>query len=292
MDYCYACHRTLNGALVCPGCGAYAPDIAPPGNSLHNTVASAATTQEVWPTEEGLAPGSFGAAPVGGVAFDDPMGDASNADAPGDVEGTARTGQGRAARRRQLARWKKHRRRAMAATAFALVGGGLTVAAMPSTRPSTSHAHAAPPAEPVTAPATPKAAPAASQEQLDDAVSQQLSTGDRTTGREENTAVAVPSASTPSASTPSASTTSRQSKTVATAEPSVPRGATPHTAPVSSTKTDAGSADAPAAEKTTPTPTEERPTGTDTSLLGLVPTTPLTNPASPTQVCLIGVCLG
>ncbi|WP_422665372.1 SCO2400 family protein, partial [Actinacidiphila cocklensis] len=30
MDYCYQCRRTLNGALVCPGCGAYAPDIAPP----------------------------------------------------------------------------------------------------------------------------------------------------------------------------------------------------------------------------------------------------------------------
>ncbi|NKQ28519.1 SCO2400 family protein [Streptomyces galbus] len=31
MDYCSACRRHLNGALVCPGCGAYAPDIAPPG---------------------------------------------------------------------------------------------------------------------------------------------------------------------------------------------------------------------------------------------------------------------
>ncbi|MGW4565251.1 SCO2400 family protein [Streptomyces sp. NPDC004561] len=33
MDYCSACRRHLNGALVCPGCGAYAPDIAPPGSA-------------------------------------------------------------------------------------------------------------------------------------------------------------------------------------------------------------------------------------------------------------------
>ncbi|MER6330217.1 hypothetical protein ABT298_13000 [Streptomyces sp. NPDC001034] len=31
MDYCSECRRYLNGALVCPGCGACAPDIAPPG---------------------------------------------------------------------------------------------------------------------------------------------------------------------------------------------------------------------------------------------------------------------
>jgi hypothetical protein len=29
MDHCSTCRRTLNGALVCPGCGAYAPDIDP-----------------------------------------------------------------------------------------------------------------------------------------------------------------------------------------------------------------------------------------------------------------------
>ncbi|MEE1773520.1 hypothetical protein PUR34_36485 [Streptomyces sp. JV185] len=46
--------------------------------------------------------------------------------------------QGRAARRRQLARWKKHRRRAVLASTVALVGGGLTLAVLPS-RPSTAH---------------------------------------------------------------------------------------------------------------------------------------------------------
>lgn len=29
MDHCSTCRRTLNGALVCAGCGAYAPDIDP-----------------------------------------------------------------------------------------------------------------------------------------------------------------------------------------------------------------------------------------------------------------------
>ncbi|MET8945390.1 hypothetical protein ABZX30_17850 [Streptomyces sp. NPDC004542] len=28
MDYCSSCRRHLNGALMCPGCGAYAPDLA------------------------------------------------------------------------------------------------------------------------------------------------------------------------------------------------------------------------------------------------------------------------
>ncbi|MER6833787.1 hypothetical protein ABT320_07280 [Streptomyces cellulosae] len=40
----------------------------------------------------------------------------------------AGAGTGRAARRRQLARWKKTQRRALVATAVALVGGGITLA--------------------------------------------------------------------------------------------------------------------------------------------------------------------
>lgn len=31
MDHCFTCRRALDGALVCPGCGAYAPDIDPRG---------------------------------------------------------------------------------------------------------------------------------------------------------------------------------------------------------------------------------------------------------------------
>ena len=43
MDYCSSCRRHLNGALVCPGCGAYAPDIAPT-TSEGRTVPGPATT--------------------------------------------------------------------------------------------------------------------------------------------------------------------------------------------------------------------------------------------------------
>ena len=41
MDYCSSCRRHLNGALICPGCGDYAPDIAP---SAQRSRAAAATT--------------------------------------------------------------------------------------------------------------------------------------------------------------------------------------------------------------------------------------------------------
>ncbi|WP_442538704.1 SCO2400 family protein, partial [Streptomyces pseudogriseolus] len=44
MDYCSTCRRHLNGALVCPGCGAYAPDIAPGVIGGHRVPGAAATT--------------------------------------------------------------------------------------------------------------------------------------------------------------------------------------------------------------------------------------------------------
>ncbi|MEY7981580.1 hypothetical protein AB8O53_35395, partial [Streptomyces pilosus] len=47
MDYCSTCRRHLNGALVCPGCGAYAPDIAPSligGRALPGAATVAART--------------------------------------------------------------------------------------------------------------------------------------------------------------------------------------------------------------------------------------------------------
>ncbi|MET4923257.1 hypothetical protein P3L51_12985 [Streptomyces sp. PSRA5] len=61
---------------------------------------------------------------------------------------------GRAARRRRLADWKKQRRRAVVASTVALVGGGLTLAFMPSSRPSASQAQASSTPDPVTAPST------------------------------------------------------------------------------------------------------------------------------------------
>ncbi|MFD5745673.1 hypothetical protein ACFXJM_12920 [Streptomyces massasporeus] len=139
MDYCSSCRRHLNGALVCPGCGAYAPDIDPSAIARRGNPAPAPA----------MAPGGPAAwevpAPTGtwhdGTVWDetpartpeDPgSGPSEGYDAPDTdtAEGYEARPQGRAARRRQMARWKKNQRRAVVATAVALVGGGLTVAAM------------------------------------------------------------------------------------------------------------------------------------------------------------------
>ncbi|WTL25537.1 hypothetical protein OG875_13610 [Streptomyces sp. NBC_01498] len=61
---------------------------------------------------------------------------------------------GRAARRRRLADWKKQRRRAVVASTVALVGGGLTLAFMPSSRPSAGQAQASSTPDPTVAPPT------------------------------------------------------------------------------------------------------------------------------------------
>ncbi|MGW1957787.1 SCO2400 family protein [Streptomyces sp. NPDC001920] len=175
MDYCSSCRRHLNGALVCPGCGAYAPDIAPcttGGPEARATPGAAATAPATWedPAADTWYDGGFRdepAAPAGGDApapgvpagYDEPVSDAPSGvgeTAPGDVEGVPVAPQGRAARRRQRARWKKNQRRAVVATAVALVGGGLTVSAM--NRGSVDKAQAA------TAPEMPNTAAAEQQE--------------------------------------------------------------------------------------------------------------------------------
>ncbi|WP_338775720.1 hypothetical protein [Streptomyces sp. DG1A-41] len=147
MDYCSSCRRHLNGALVCPGCGACAPGIDP-------SAADGRTGPAAWEY-----PAASGAWREGNVWDDDSVWDSNHAgtrelplaytgspdghetpdtDHSGGHETTDTTGadgyqapqQGRAARRRQMARWKKSQRRAVVATAVALVGGGLAVAAM------------------------------------------------------------------------------------------------------------------------------------------------------------------
>ncbi|MFJ6571217.1 hypothetical protein ACIQNU_27765 [Streptomyces sp. NPDC091292] len=135
MDYCSSCRRHLNGALVCPGCGAYAPDIAPVGEPRP---AADAVLDAVPPTADGRA----------AVALVAPMSLAEWEREPfepsGDVQAPAVLPQGRAARRRQRAQWKKNQRRAVVATAVALVGGGLTVAAMDRGAADKAQASAAP----------------------------------------------------------------------------------------------------------------------------------------------------
>lgn len=136
MDYCSSCRRHLNGALVCPGCGAYAPDIAPPGTVEYAATATTGTART--PAVAAVPPAAPGTwyddAPLAGPAAYAENGAAEAAPAAAvaaaDVTDAPAAPQGRAARRRQLARWKKSQRRAVVATAVALVGGGLTLASL------------------------------------------------------------------------------------------------------------------------------------------------------------------
>jgi len=162
MDYCSSCRRHLNGALVCPGCGAYAPDIAP--IPTHGHTVRAGTARAVSPyaptahfTPAPYVPASSTPAPVTAAmsagplpervpervpdrALDVALGLDADNDDDLDVDLTGETAssavaavsaapQGRAARRRQLARWKKNQRRAVVVTAVTLVSG-LAVAAL------------------------------------------------------------------------------------------------------------------------------------------------------------------
>ncbi|MEG8280211.1 SCO2400 family protein [Streptomyces sp. AHA2] len=138
MDYCSSCRRHLNGALVCPGCGAYAPDIDPCG--IDGRTPARSTVPTAWRTAAGpryttdrdlMAPGPGEPAGLDPEAGENPApSEAPGVPGPGAIEGSVGRPQGRAARRRQMARWKKNQRRAVVATAVALVGGGLTVAAV------------------------------------------------------------------------------------------------------------------------------------------------------------------
>ncbi|MFD8231314.1 hypothetical protein ACFV20_05400 [Streptomyces sp. NPDC059696] len=141
MDYCSSCRRHLNGALVCPGCGAYAPDIDPSVIKGRGGPAPVPATAPGGPAswEYPAAPGTRhdgtvrNEIPLPAPTPEDPGSGASDGYDTSDtapVDGFEARPQGRAARRRQMARWKKNQRRAVVATAVALVGGGLTVAAM------------------------------------------------------------------------------------------------------------------------------------------------------------------
>ncbi|MFE0250710.1 hypothetical protein [Streptomyces sp. NPDC059010] len=128
MDYCSSCRRHLNGALVCPGCGAYAPDIAPSAAAATGTAAWETPVEA--PADTSWYDGYFRDETAPPAGPERTASGAPSGEVAGDVEGVAVAPEGRAARRRQRARWKKNQRRAVVATAVALVGGGLTVSAM------------------------------------------------------------------------------------------------------------------------------------------------------------------
>ncbi|MFJ9849399.1 hypothetical protein [Streptomyces sp. NPDC101150] len=293
MDYCSSCRRNLNGALVCPGCGDYAPDIAPPAHRPHRAAAAPAAW-ETWPGADVPAPGPRQgaarsvAAPMVGDVSEDVVTEASEAGSPDGSGATAATGQGRAARRRQLARWKKHRRRAVAATAFALVGGGLTVS-MLQNKPSQTHAASSPEPESVGTPRTETAASASKEPDSGDSrrLDSRPSRGahrQQDAHRQQNTAAA-----------PQHTTmTVRQPKTATATHPLAAPSATPHSTPPPAQQAPAGhpavtapatSAPAPAGPSDT-APSSEAPAST-------APSAPAADQTQPTHLCLLGVvCIG
>ncbi|MGW1377431.1 SCO2400 family protein [Streptomyces sp. NPDC002446] len=301
MDYCSSCHRNLNGALVCPGCGDYAPDIAPPAYRGGSAVPTAATTTaweswDAWQPEQTPVPGHGDGSPDATAPVDDLAPEEAGADDSGTGAGSvpvgAATGQGRAARRRQLARWKKHKRRAVAATAFAIAGGALTVALLPD-KGGNGQTHATAAADPESAAKSLPTATDASEQPAERASRHPGTRPSLPTGRHRK----------PTADTaPAATTQQQQPDSGPTARPSTPPSAAPHTAPASADEAHTDDADAPAPKAAAPAPRGRSDAGSppESSEPTTAPSTPEAEPAppsdeqaSPSDVCLLGVvCVG
>ncbi|GHF75822.1 SCO2400 family protein [Streptomyces griseosporeus] len=303
MDYCSTCRRHLNGALVCPGCGAYAPDIAPPVVTSPLGPESAAGTTTA---------GVLAAAPGPDALWDDdlaweppsrPVQDVPSAE----VTAVAAARPGRAARRRQLARLKKHQRRAMVATAFALVGGGLSLATLDRHTAGPAQAATTPddramggakdevreePALPdPTSPSTPRpphSAPASGAHGSDEHAS-----GTGIGGQQPVHAASVteprqvaPPATAPRTvvvSSPQRQTTGSTSEGDTSSRPSSSSG----TSGTTGTTGTSGTATQPAPAPTTADTSGSSGTGADSQ--GTAPAPAATSPA---QLCLLGLCLG
>lgn len=299
MDYCSSCRRHLNGALVCPGCGAYAPDIAPSaigGPTASAAPSAVATGTPAWetPAADTWYDGCFREETVPSAGLDETAPVAP----PADVEGVAVAPEGRAARRRQRARWKKNQRRAVVATAVALVGGGLTVSAM--NRGATDKAQAATaPVNPNTAVAEQQATeltrpastpPDTREAPRTDTSSSHVSPTDAarepvTTQHTTRQFTRPDVASTPSA----AATTGPQSQGVTSAAGGANTGGSG-----GSGSADSGSGGTAAEQEQTPAPTATdgsdsgSDSGTSTS-----PSSPAPEATSPAQLCVLNlVCLG
>ncbi|MEU8971486.1 hypothetical protein AB0D11_19830 [Streptomyces monashensis] len=289
MDYCSSCRRHLNGALVCPGCGAYAPDIAPPGTDGYSgAYASAAASPHIPSTAP--APALDDTAWYDGVPTADPAEYGAEAPASAaDVTDAPRVPQGRAARRRQLARWKKSQRRAVVATAVALVGGGLAFSSMD--RGSGDRAQAAtapdnrsmglgeeqpasptPPASSTPAPSTPRhAAP---------------TTSGSSTGSTAGTPAGygyVPQQQSHTSAPHTARSATRPDSIPTTPRPTGTSAPSTGTSTNSSTGTGSSTAStpAPAPSTTTPPSTPSNSSGSSSS-----------SSSSSNQLCLVVICLG
>ncbi|MGA5041976.1 hypothetical protein ACPCA8_33795 [Streptomyces capoamus] len=209
-----------------------------------------------------------------------------------DVEAPAPAQRRRAARRRQLVRWKKNKRRAAIASAVALVGGGLTIAMTERTPVNRVEAATAPddvsigtvddhrPEQnrPASAPATDQDTHRSSH-----ASSRPQSPPTPSTLRVQ--ARVVPAGTTPVIDRPEAAAPGRPAVT-----PTPQRQPQPHntatTSDIASTTSDTApnsSSNATAQQPSMPAP------GNDTA--GTSQTRPARVPTSPTDVCLLGLCL-
>ncbi|MEV5955015.1 hypothetical protein AB0M11_14805 [Streptomyces sp. NPDC051987] len=267
MDYCASCRRHLNGALACPGCGTYAPDLA-----VRAAAAPAVTGAASWQTPADTTWLDTDARPEGAAEGDGP--DVAPVAAPA----------GRAARRRQRARWKKNQRRAVVATAVALVGGGLTVASLDRQGADRAQAATAPDNRPMGLADEPvkDTGPAAS------APTGRHRAPDRTTSARAVTANAPHAQST---GVPQATSVPGQdsatSPTRTTVSAARPRSAAPGSGTAVGTATSTTATPTPAPSATT----SASAAGSSASPASPAPTT-TTAATSPSQLCLLVVCIG
>ncbi|GCB47527.1 hypothetical protein [Streptomyces sp. NL15-2K] len=287
MDYCSTCRRHLNGALVCPGCGAYAPDIAPglvDGHPVPGPATAASTGTAAWAVTSSDAPRE--APPV------DPAIDESGHATPAP--------QGRAARRRQQARWKKTQRRALVATAVALVGGGLTVLSMD--RQSTDKTQAA------TAPGItgmggaeettdqhlrPESTPPATRGTSRTSPEQATAADDQ---RRRPAPASTPTTTPPNtrpdaAAVPRTPVIPQQRNTTQTSTSVSAGSATDQTGTSTGTSTGSGSDSGTAAQPTPAPPAAGDNSGSDSGSSQTSPDPATTSPSSP-QLCVLVICLG
>ncbi|MFJ8022381.1 hypothetical protein [Streptomyces sp. NPDC096311] len=205
--------------------------------------------------------------------------EAPQTDPYGDIEGAPPAPQGRAARRRQMARWKKNQRRAVVATAVALVGGGLTVASM--------NRHSADQAQAATAPdvttmgtadeqATDQPSPSSTQPQTH-VSSHTPPAQSTTTALARRQSVDAPSHVTPASAQPFAAASSHPTAASATPQPQAASPSSVGTVP-DHTTTSAQETSAPA--------------GADSTASGTPQAAPTPTTTSPSHICLLLVCLG
>ncbi|MFI1704710.1 hypothetical protein ACH420_10300 [Streptomyces griseoruber] len=201
---------------------------------------------------------------------------------------------GRAARRRQLARWKKNQRRAVVATAVALVGGGLSAVALDRQGGERAQAASAPEnptvsgrEEPTSEYTRPTTTGSDAHRSSSSATAPSRSTG-RARGQDVPTdirrdAAAAPEThpTAPSATAPRQTTTSSYDGTVTT--PTGTTGTTGQqssTSPTTSTTTDGTDTSASTSTSSTSSTSSSSQTGTSSAS------------TSPSEVCLLGlVCL-